>query len=133
MIKLYLTIAVVTLIGGVVYGGFYVYQDKQKRIATLQQNNAKLEVVAKENEQVVRTMRVETARLNDLNRSLQGKLSRAEESRERLLTRLQEINLKKESMVNPVEIEKRINDGTDKMVDDLESITSAGESRLCVT
>ena len=124
MIKLYLTIAVVTLIGGVVYGGFYVYQDKQKRIATLQQNNAKLEVVAKENEQVVRTMRVETARLNDLNRSLQGKLSRAEESRERLLTRLQEINLKKESMVNPVEIEKRINDGTDKMFDDLESITS---------
>ena len=124
MIKLYLTIAVVTLIGGVVYGGFYVYQDKQKRIATLQQNNAKLEVVAKENEQVVRTMRVETARLNDLNRSLQGKLSRAEESRERLLTRLQEINLKKESMVNPVEIEKRINDGTDKMFDDLEYITS---------
>ena len=124
MIKLYLTIAVVTLISGVVYGGFYVYQDKQKRIATLQQNNAKLEVVAKENEQVVRTMRVETARLNDLNKSLQGKLSRAEESRERLLTRLQEINLKKESMVNPVEIEKRINDGTDKMFDDLESITS---------
>ena len=120
MIKLYLTIAVVTLIGGVVYGGFYVYQDKQKRIATL-------EVVAKENEQVVRTMRVETARLNDLNKSLQGKLSRAEESRERLLTRLQEINLKKESMVNPVEIEKRINDGTDKMFDDLESITSAVE------
>ena len=127
MIKLYLTIAVVTLIGGVVYGGFYVYQDKQKRIATLQQNNAKLEVVAKENEQVVRTMRVETARLNDLNRSLQGKLSRAEESREKLLTRLQEINLKKESMGNPVEIEKRINDGTDKMFDDLESITSAVE------
>ena len=127
MIKLYLTIAVVTLIGGVVYGGFYVYQDKQKRIATLQQNNAKLEVVAKENEQVVRTMRVETARLNDLNKSLQGKLSRAEESRERLLTRLQEINLKKESMINPIEIEKRINDGTDKMFNDLESITSAVE------
>ena len=127
MIKLYLTIAVVTLIGGVVYGGFYVYQDKQKRIATLQQNNAKLEVVAKENEQVVRTMRVETARLNDLNKSLQGKLSKAEESRERLLTRLQEINLKKESMINPIEIEKRINDGTDKMFNDLESITSAVE------
>ena len=120
-------VIVVGLVGGVVYGGFYFYQDAQKRIATLQQNNAKLEVVAKENEQVVRTMRVETARLNDLNKSLQGKLSRAEESRERLLTRLQEINLKKESMVNPVEIEKRINDGTDKMFDDLESITSAVE------
>ena len=127
MFKLHMMVIVVGLVGGVVYGGFYFYQDAQKRIATLQQNNAKLEVVAKENEQVVRSMRVETARLNDLNKSLQGKLSRAEESRERLLTRLQEINLKKESMVNPVEIEKRINDGTDKMFDDLESITSAVE------
>ena len=127
MFKLHMMVIVVGLVGGVVYGGFYFYQDAQKRIATLQQNNAKLEVVAKENEQVVRTMRVETARLNDLNKSLQGKLSRAEESREKLLSRLQEINLKKESMVNPVEIEKRINDGTDKMFDDLESITSAVE------
>ena len=124
MFKLHMMVIVVGLVGGVVYGGFYFYQDAQKRIATLQQNSAKLEVVAKENEQVVRTMRVETARLNDLNKSLQGKLSRAEESRERLLTRLQEINLKKESMINPIEIEKRINDGTDKMFDDLESITS---------
>ena len=124
MFKLHMMVIVVGLVGGVVYGGFYFYQDAQKRIATLQQNNAKLEVVAKENEQVVRTMRVETARLNDLNKSLQGKLSRAEESRERLLTRLQEINLKKESMINPIEIEKRINDGTDKMFNDLESITS---------
>ena len=124
MFKLHMMVIVVGLVGGVVYGGFYFYQDAQKRIATLQQNNAKLEVVAKENEQVVRTMRVETARLNDLNKSLQGKLSRAEESREKLLTRLQEINLKKESMINPIEIEKRINDGTDKMFDDLESITS---------
>jgi hypothetical protein len=125
MFKLHMMVIVVGLVGGVVYGGFYFYQDAQKRIATLQQNNAKLEVVAKE--QVVRTMRVETARLNDLNKSLQGKLSRAEESREKLLTRLQEINLKKQSMVNPVEIEKRINDGTDKMFNDLESITSVVE------
>jgi len=127
MFKLHMMVIVLGLVGGVVYGGFYFYQDAQKRIATLQQNNAKLEVVAKENEQVVRTMRVETARLNDLNKSLQGKLSRAEESREKLLTRLQEINLKKQSMVNPVEIEKRINDGTDKMFNDLESITSVVE------
>tara|TARA_B100001564_G_scaffold322505_1_gene301886 strand:+ start:572 stop:955 length:384 start_codon:yes stop_codon:yes gene_type:complete len=127
MFKLHMMVIVVGLVGGVVYGGFYFYQDAQKRIATLQQNSAKLEVVAKENEQVVRTMRVETARLNDLNKSLQGKLSRAEESREKLLTRLQEINLKKESMINPIEIEKRINDGTDEMFNDLESITSIVE------
>jgi len=127
MFKLHMMVIVIGLVGGVVYGGFYFYQDAQKRIATLQQNNAKLEIVAKENKQVVKSMRVETARLNDLNSNLQGKLSRAEESREQLLTRLQEINLKKQSMVNPVEIEKRINDGTDEMFNDLESITSIVE------
>ena len=127
MFKLHMMVIVIGLVGGVVYGGFYFYQDAQKRIATLQQNNAKLEIVAKENGQVVKSMRVETARLNDLNSNLQGKLSRAEESREQLLTRLQEINLKKQSMVNPVEIEKRINDGTDEMFNDLESITSIVE------
>ena len=127
MIRLYAMIFVIALLGGAAYAAKYYYDTTQATIAQLRENNAKLEVVAKENEQVVRTMRVETARLNDLNRSLQGKLSKAEESRERLLTRLQEINLKKESMINPIEIEKRINDGTDKMFDDLESITSIVE------
>ena len=127
MFKLHMMVIVIGLVGGVVYGGFYFYQDAQKRIATLQQNNAKLEIVAKENERVVKRMKTETTRLNDLNTNLQGKLSKAEESREKLLTRLQEINLKKESMLNPIEIEKRINDGTDKMFDDLESLTSITE------
>ena len=30
-------------------------------------------------------------------------------------------------MINPIEIEKRINDGTDEMFNDLESITSIVE------
>ena len=54
-----LKIAVVGLIGGIVYGGFYFYQDAQKRIATLQQNNTKLEVVAKENGLAERTILIE--------------------------------------------------------------------------
>ena len=127
MFKMHMMVIVIMLVGGAIYGGLYLYQDAQRRIATLQQNNAKLEIVAKENERVVKRMKTETTRLNDLNTNLQGKLSKAEESREKLISRLQEINLKKESMLNPIEIEKRINDGTDKMFDDLESLTSITE------
>ncbi len=127
MFKMHMMVIVIMLVGGAIYGGLYLYQDTRRRIATLQQNNAKLEIVAKENERVVKRMKTETTRLNDLNTNLQGKLSKAEESREKLISRLQEINLKKESMLNPIEIEKRINDGTDKMFDDLESLTSITE------
>ena len=47
MLKIYMLIIVVGLLGGVVYGAYAYYQDTQQRIATLQQNNAKLETVAK--------------------------------------------------------------------------------------
>ena len=42
MIKLYLLIVVVGLVGGVVYGGYYYYKDTQSRIQTLTENNAKI-------------------------------------------------------------------------------------------
>jgi len=41
MIKLYLLIVVVGLVGGVVYGGYYYYKDTQSRIQTLTENNSK--------------------------------------------------------------------------------------------
>ena len=43
MLKIYMLIVVVGLVGGVVYGGYYYYKDTQSRIQTLTENNAKLE------------------------------------------------------------------------------------------
>ena len=42
MLKIYMLIIVVGLLGGVVYGAYAYYQDTQQRIATLQTNNAKV-------------------------------------------------------------------------------------------
>ena len=42
MIKIYILIAVIGLIGGVLYGGYYYYKDTQARIAVLTENSAKL-------------------------------------------------------------------------------------------
>ena len=50
MLRVYMLIIVVGLIGGVVYGAYAYYNDTQQRIKTLQENNAKLKTVAKTNE-----------------------------------------------------------------------------------
>ena len=124
MIKLYLTIAVVTLIGGVVYGGFYVYQDKQKRIATLQQNNAKLETVAKTNELTINSLQESQEKFATLNKDLQMKLDKAEEYGDDLRKKLHKHDLTRLSIKKPGLIEKRINNGTKKLFERIESLTA---------
>ena len=77
MFKLHMMVIVVGLVGGVVYGGFYFYQDAQKRIATLQQNNAKLETVAKTNEMTINSLQESQEKFATLNKDLQMKLMRS--------------------------------------------------------
>ena len=47
MIKVYMLVIVLGLVGGVVYGGYYYYKDTQSRIQTLTENSAKLETAKK--------------------------------------------------------------------------------------
>ena len=56
MLKIYMLIFVLGIIGGVGYGAYAYYQDTQQRIATLQTNNAKLETVSKQNELTVKSL-----------------------------------------------------------------------------
>ena len=67
MLKIYMLIIVVGLLGGVVYGAYAYYQDTQQRIATLQQNNAKLETVAKTNELTITSMQKNQEKLRLTN------------------------------------------------------------------
>ena len=56
MLKVYILIVVLGLVGGVVYGGYYYYKDTQARIATLTENSAKLEVAAKTQKNTIDTL-----------------------------------------------------------------------------
>ena len=66
MLKIYMLIIVVGLLGGVVYGAYAYYQDTQQRIATLQQNNAKLETVAKTNELTINSLQKKSREICNL-------------------------------------------------------------------
>ena len=124
MLKIYMLIIVVGLLGGVVYGAYAYYQDTQQRIATLQQNNAKLETVAKTNELTINSMKESQEKFATLNKDLQMKLDKAEEYGDDLRKKLHKHDLTRLSIKKPGLIEKRINDGTKKLFKSIESLTA---------
>ena len=124
MIKIYMLIFVLAIIGGVGYGAYAYYQDTQQRIATLQQNNAKLETVAKTNETTINSLQESQEKFANLNLELQGKLDEAEKYGDELRKKLHKHDLTRLSIKKPGLIEKRINNGTQKLFDNIESLTA---------
>ncbi len=76
---MYIIAAVVVVVGGALVSARAYYKDTQERIATLHKNNAKMEVVQKQNEAVMKSLTEETTRLNELNFDLQDCLIRSQE------------------------------------------------------
>ena len=124
MLKIYMLIFVLAIIGGVGYGAYAYYQDTQQRIATLQQNNAKLETVAKQNETTINSLQESQEKFANLNLELQGKLDEAERYGDELRKKLHKHDLTRLSIKKPGLIEKRINDGTQKLFNNIESLTA---------
>ena len=122
---MYIIAAVVVAVGGALLGARAYYKDTQERIATLHKNNAKMEVVQKQNEAVMKSLTEETTRLNELNFDLQEKLNEAEKYKNDLISKLQKHDLTRLSHQKPGMIEKRINNGTQKVFDSLESLTTS--------
>ena len=125
MLKIYILIAVVGLVGGVVYGGYYYYKDTQSRIQTLTENNAKLETAKAIQDQTIDTLIADREKFDKLNKELQVKLDKANDYKNTLIDKLRKHDLAKLSMKKPGMMEKRINNGTKKLFRSLESLTGA--------
>ena len=125
MLKLYILIAVVGLVGGVVFGGYYYYKDTQSRIQTLTENNAKIMAAKAVQDNTIDTLIADRQKFNKLNKQLQEKLNKANEYRDTLIDKLRKHDLAKLSMKKPGLVEKRINNGTKKLFRSLENLTGA--------
>ena len=125
MIKIYILIAVIGLVGGVVYGGYYYYKDTQSRIQTLTENNSKLEVATQQQEQTINTLIEDREKFDELNKELQVKLDKANQYRDTLIDKLRKHDLANLSLKKPGLVEKKINNGTKKLFRSLESLTGA--------
>ena len=124
MIKVYMLILVLGLIGGVGYGAFYYYKDTQTRIATLTENSAKLEMAAKTQKNTIDTLVADAKKFQKLNSELSVKLTNANKYKNSLLAKLRKINLKKLSAEEPAIWEKKINNASKRLLESFESTTS---------
>ena len=122
MFKTYIIIAVVGSMVATV--GLLYYRDTQKRISTLQQNNAKLEVAVQSKETALNEMTANFEKQSRLNKELSGKLEDSEKDQDDLRSKLQKHDLTRLSIGKPGMMEKRINDDTKKLFSDFESITA---------
>ena len=124
MLKVYILIVVLGLVGGVVYGGFYYYKDTQARIAILTENSAKLEQATNTQKQTIDTLVEDAEKFRELNKDLNIKLEAANEYKNKLIGKLRKHDLAKLSMQKPGLVEKKINNGTKKLFESLEKLTS---------
>lgn len=124
MIKLYVTIAILGFTSSAAYGAYYYYNDTQERLATLAQNNAILEVAARSKDLVIEEMTANTKELELLNSELVLDLQAAYDYTDSLRSVLQDHDLTRLSLQKPGLIERRVNDGTNNILGELESLTS---------
>ena len=124
MLRIYGLLIVLGLLAGVGYGAYYYYNDTQQRLATLRDNNAKLDVVNKENQATIKMMKDNYEKQSKLNKELSAKLKDAEVYGNELRKKLSKIDLPAASLNRPKETEERINNASQKVLDMLESITA---------
>ena len=124
MLKVYILIVVLGLVGGVVYGGFYYYKDTQARIAILTENSAKLEQATNTQKQTIDTLVEDAEKFRELNKELNIKLEAANDYKNTLIDKLRKHDLVKLSMQKPGLVERKINSGTKELFKSFEELTS---------
>ena len=124
MIKVYMFIIIMGIIGSVGYGGYIYYKDTQARIQTLAENSAKLEQAAKIQKETIDTMVADRERMAKLNKGLQKELQTAERYGDQLRNTLQKHNLTHMANKRPSHIEKKMQNATNRLWDCLADVTN---------
>ena len=124
MLKIYILLIVIGLLGGVGYGAYYYYTDTQARIAILTENSAKLEQAASTQKQTIETLVADAAKFQELNRELNTKLESANDYKNTLIDKLRKHNLAALSLKKPGLVERKINNGTKKLFESLEKLSA---------
>jgi len=125
MLKVYLLIIVLGLVGGSVYGAYYYYKDTQHRIQVLTENTAKLELAKQLQDDTINTMIEDREEFAKLNKELQINLDAANDYKDNLINKLRKHDLSKLSLKKPGLVEKKINNGTKNLFRSLEVISGA--------
>ena len=115
MIRIYALIFVIAILGGIGYGAKYYYDTTQATIATLRENNVKLESAVETAEQSVATLKGDLVKLGNLNKELSISLQKAEAYGDELRTKLSKLNLVVEALQDSKQLEGKMNGASAKL------------------
>ena len=110
MARFYILLFVLVILGGIGYGAYFIYNDTMKRMATLRDNNAKLEVAVKAKDVTIKSLKENMEKQIKLTKDLNNKLSIAEENNKKISKILAKTDIVKNTINDPVKTEKRINE-----------------------
>ncbi len=124
MIKLYIAIFIVSLLAGVGYSAKYYYDTTQNTIATLRENNVKLETAVQAKDAAINQLETDAKVQAQLNSKLTKDLQKSEAYRDTLTAKLAKHNLTRDSLMKPGLVEKVINNATKNVFNDFRDITA---------
>ena len=110
MARFYILLFVLVILGGIGYGAYFIYNDTMQRMATLRDNNAKLEVAVKAKDVTIKSLKENMEKQIKHTKDLNNKLSIAEENNKKISEILAKTDIVKNTINNPVKTEKRINE-----------------------
>ena len=123
MTRLYILLFVLVILGGIGYGAYFIYNDTMQRMATLRDNNAKLEVAVKAKDSTIKSLKENMEKQIKLTKDLNNKLSIAEENNKKISKILAETDIVKNSIADPKATEKRINEEVVNMFNGINTVT----------
>ena len=109
MLRLYILIFVIGIIGVVGYGAKYYYDTTQNKIAVLTKNNATLKVAVETSEKSIGELKANITKMANLNKTLQKDLQKAEAYRDELRSKLSKLNLVVEALKDSKVLEGKMN------------------------
>ena len=116
---------IILLFSSIAGGGYFYYTDTQARISQLQENNAQLKIAVETNEKTIEGMEQQAEINAELSEELQERLEESEESRNRLINVFGSHDLTRLALKKPGLIETRVNNGTKKAFDGIETVSGA--------
>lgn len=116
MIRLYLLIFIIGTASTIGYSGYRYISNLQAETVRLSQANVILEQTVETNQITIDRMKSEAEKNARLQQDLNKRLQEAQAVVGTLRTRLTQIDITKEALTNPIDMEARVNRGVDRLI-----------------
>jgi hypothetical protein len=130
MLKIYIFLLIMGILGGVGYGGYMYYIDTQERLGILRENNAKLVVANDAKDATIKQMLETQNKAAELNQALTVRLQKSEEYGDTLRSKFAKINILRMAIDEPYILEGKINNAVTRLLDGLRDDTDPDADRV---